>query len=98
MRVTLEGVPVALSPLGYRLVAYLLHHKGRVVPATELLEHTPLEVDVHGVIAGIGDDLRDRLLRHAVERRADRTSAEQGRSVSVRVDSGGRRNIQKNKR
>jgi two-component system, OmpR family, response regulator len=39
MRVTLEGVPVALSPLEYRLVAYLLHHKGRVVPATELLEH-----------------------------------------------------------
>ena len=39
MRVTLGGVPVALSPLEYRLVAYLLHHKGRVVPATELLEH-----------------------------------------------------------
>lgn len=39
MRVTLNGVPVALSPLEYRLVAYLLHHKGRVVPATELLEH-----------------------------------------------------------
>jgi DNA-binding response OmpR family regulator len=39
MRVTLSGVPVSLSPLEYRLVAYLLHHKGRVVPATELLEH-----------------------------------------------------------
>jgi DNA-binding response OmpR family regulator len=39
MRVTLKGVPVALSPLEYRLVAYLMHHKGRVVPGSELLEH-----------------------------------------------------------
>lgn len=39
MRVTMNGVPISLSPLEYRLVAYLLHHKGRVVPATELLEH-----------------------------------------------------------
>jgi DNA-binding response OmpR family regulator len=39
MRVTVNGVPVNLSPLEYRLVAYLLHHKGRVVPAPELLEH-----------------------------------------------------------
>lgn len=39
MRVTLRGVPVALSPLEYRLVAYLMHHKGRVVPGSELLEH-----------------------------------------------------------
>lgn len=39
MRVTMNGVPVALSPLEYRLLAYLLHHKKRVVPAPELLEH-----------------------------------------------------------
>jgi two-component system OmpR family response regulator len=39
MRVTVRGVPVALSPLEYRLVAFLMHHKGRIVPATELLEH-----------------------------------------------------------
>jgi len=39
MRVTARGVPVALSPLEYRLVAFLMHHKGRVVPATELVEH-----------------------------------------------------------
>src|SRR3546814_4449020 len=44
-----------------------------------LLEHTPLEVDVHGVIAGIGDDLRDRLLRHAVERRAAVVGQRRGR-------------------
>ncbi|MGO4842012.1 response regulator transcription factor, partial [Rhizobiaceae sp. 2RAB30] len=39
MRVTMNGAPISLSPLEYRLMAYLLHHKGRVVPATELLEH-----------------------------------------------------------
>lgn len=39
MRITRNNVPVALSPLEYRLIAYLMHHKGRVVPAPELLEH-----------------------------------------------------------
>ena len=39
MRLTLRGVPVPLSPLEYRLVAFLIHHAGRVVPPTELAEH-----------------------------------------------------------
>jgi DNA-binding response OmpR family regulator len=39
MRVTVDGVPAALSPLEYRLAAYLIHHKSRVVPAGELIEH-----------------------------------------------------------
>ncbi|MEE4296334.1 MAG: response regulator transcription factor [Wenzhouxiangella sp.] len=39
MRVTRGGVPVSLSPLEYRLLAYLLHQKDRVVPPSELLEH-----------------------------------------------------------
>lgn len=39
MRVTLRGVPVALSPLEYRLIAYLMHHAGRVVPTVELSDH-----------------------------------------------------------
>lgn len=39
MRVTVDGVPVALSPLEYRCLSYLMHHAGRVVPPTELLEH-----------------------------------------------------------
>ncbi|WP_119390271.1 response regulator transcription factor [Taklimakanibacter lacteus] len=39
MRVTLNGIPMALSPLEYRLLSYLMHHKGRVVPGPELLEH-----------------------------------------------------------
>lgn len=39
MRVMIDGTNVAVSPLEYRLVAYLLHHKGRVVSPGELIEH-----------------------------------------------------------
>jgi two-component system, OmpR family, response regulator len=39
MRISLRGAPVALSPLEYRLLSYLMHHAGRVVPPTELAEH-----------------------------------------------------------
>jgi len=38
-RVTVEGNPVKLTSLEYRLLAYLAHHKGRVVSRTELVEH-----------------------------------------------------------
>jgi two-component system, OmpR family, response regulator len=48
MRVTRDGVPVPLSPLEYRLLAFLMHQQGRVVPPAELLEH------LHG-----SDDERD---------------------------------------
>jgi DNA-binding response OmpR family regulator len=39
MQVSVNGTPVALSPLEYRLIAYLIHHAGRIVPSTELAEH-----------------------------------------------------------
>ena len=39
MRITLRGIPVSLSPLEYRLLAFLMHHAGRVVAPTELAEH-----------------------------------------------------------
>jgi DNA-binding response OmpR family regulator len=39
MKVSVRGVPIALSPLEYRLVAYLLRHRGRVVPQHELDEN-----------------------------------------------------------
>ena len=32
MRITVRGVPIPLSPLEYRLLAYLMHHAGRVDP------------------------------------------------------------------
>mgnify|MGYP000867404366 CR=1 FL=1 len=38
-RVTLDGQPIKLTSHEYRLLAYLLHHNGRVVSRTELVEH-----------------------------------------------------------
>jgi two-component system, OmpR family, response regulator len=38
MRVSVRGAPVPLSPLEYRVVAYLMLHRGRVVPQHELEE------------------------------------------------------------
>lgn len=39
MRITRSGVPLPVSPLEYRLLSFLMHHAGRVVPVTELSEH-----------------------------------------------------------
>ena len=39
MRVSLGGQPIALTPQEYRLVAYLVHHRGRVIDQLELTEH-----------------------------------------------------------
>jgi two-component system OmpR family response regulator len=38
-RVTVDGNPVKLTSLEYRLLAYLAHHRGRVVSRSELVEH-----------------------------------------------------------
>ena len=48
MRVSVDNVPVSVSPLEYRLLAYLIHHKDRVVSGGEIVEH------LYG-----GDDARD---------------------------------------
>lgn len=39
MRVTVDDVPVNLSPLEYRCLDYLLHHAGRVITPGELMDH-----------------------------------------------------------
>jgi DNA-binding response OmpR family regulator len=39
MRVLVDDAPLALSPLEYRALSYLMHHAGRVVPPTELMDH-----------------------------------------------------------
>lgn len=38
MRVSVRGMPINITPLEYRLIAYLMHHKGRTVSQTELSE------------------------------------------------------------
>jgi hypothetical protein len=37
--VTRAGEPVKLTAQEYKLLSYLLHHKGKVVSRTELIEH-----------------------------------------------------------
>jgi two-component system OmpR family response regulator len=37
--VTVDGTAVKLTSHEYRLLAYLMHHKGRVVSRSELIEH-----------------------------------------------------------
>jgi two-component system, OmpR family, response regulator len=38
-RVTLDGVPVKLTSHEFRVLSYLMHHRGRVVSQSELTEH-----------------------------------------------------------
>jgi len=38
-RASVDGAPLQLTALEYRLLAYLMHHRGRVVPRLELIEH-----------------------------------------------------------
>ena len=38
-RATVDGEPIRLTAHEYRVLSYLMHHQGRVVPRTELVEH-----------------------------------------------------------
>jgi DNA-binding response OmpR family regulator len=71
MRVHLDGKAVALTPLEYRLVSYLLHHKGRIVPGVELLEHVYGTEDAREVnaIEALIVRLRRKLGSGAIETR-----------------------------
>ena len=67
MKVSVRGAPIALSPLEYRVIAYLLLHRGRVVSQQELDENVyghgedhdsnALEVLVGRVRKKVGPDL-----------------------------------------
>lgn len=38
-KVTVNGAPVKLTSHEYRLLAYLMHHRGRIVSRSEIIEH-----------------------------------------------------------
>jgi two-component system OmpR family response regulator len=38
-RVTVNGTAIKLTSLEYRLIEYLMHHQGRIISRTELVEH-----------------------------------------------------------
>lgn len=71
MRVMVDGSNVAVSPLEYRLVAYLLHHKGRVVSPGELIEHLYGDDDARdaNALEAVVMRLRKKLGAGAVETR-----------------------------
>lgn len=48
MKVSVRGVPIALSTLEYRVVAYLMMHRGRIVPPSELDENVYGHGEDHG--------------------------------------------------
>lgn len=47
MKISMRGIPVMLSPLEYRLAAYLMLHRGRVVSQQELSENIYGQNDAH---------------------------------------------------
>lgn len=71
MRVSVHGVPVTLSPLEYRLAAYLLTHRGRVVSQHELSEAIYGQDDAHdsNAIEVLIGRLRRKLGAHVIETR-----------------------------
>ena len=66
-RVFKDGVPLKLTPMEYRLLAYLMHHQGEVISRTQLTEHlydqdfdrdsNTIEVMVGRVRKKIGKDM-----------------------------------------
>ena len=71
MQLTLDDAPVPVSPLEYRLIAYLMHHKGRVIPASELLEHLYGDDDARdaNALEAVIMRLRKKLGAQAIETR-----------------------------
>jgi DNA-binding response OmpR family regulator len=71
MRVLMDGEPVPVSPLEYRLVCYLVHHAGRVVPAGELIEHLYGDGDARdaNALEAVITRLRRKLGADAIETR-----------------------------
>ena len=70
-QVTFSGVPVALTPLEFRLLNYLFHHKGRAVSQTELSDNLyshDSERDSNAIEALVGR-LRRKLKVDVIETR-----------------------------
>ena len=71
MQVLRGGVPIALPPQEYRLLAYLAHRRGQVVSRMEIIEHLysqDFERDSNSVEVLIGR-VRKRLGEHVVKTR-----------------------------
>jgi len=70
-QVSVNGIPVNLTPLEFRLVNYLFHHRGRVISQTELSENLyshDSERDSNAIEALVGR-LRKKLKTDVIETR-----------------------------
>ena len=69
--VSVVGRAVAVSALEYRVLAYLLHHKGRTVPRRELVEHVYGDANEHdpNVMDALVSRLRRKLAIDLIETR-----------------------------
>ena len=70
-QVTVAGLPVALTPLEFRLLNYLFHHRGRVISQSELSENLyshDSERDSNAIEALVGR-LRKKLKADVIETR-----------------------------
>lgn len=70
-QVSVDGIPVNLTPLEFRLVNYLFHHRGRVVSQTELSDNLyshDSERDSNAIEALVGR-LRKKLKTDVIETR-----------------------------
>ena len=70
-QVSVGGIPVTLTPLEFRLLNYLFHHRGRVVSQTELSENLyshDSERDSNAIEALVGR-LRKKLKADVIETR-----------------------------
>jgi DNA-binding response OmpR family regulator len=70
-QVSVGGIPVNLTPLEFRLVNYLFHHRGRVISQTELSENLyshDSERDSNAIEALVGR-LRKKLKADVIETR-----------------------------
>ncbi len=66
-RIMKDGIPLKLTPMEYRLLAYMMHHQGEVISRTRLTEHlydqdfdrdsNTIEVMIGRVRKKIGKDL-----------------------------------------
>jgi DNA-binding response OmpR family regulator len=71
MKVTIRGVPIALSPLEYRLLAHMLRNRGRVVSQQELDENVYGHGEDHdsNALEVLIGRVRKKLGSHVIETR-----------------------------
>ncbi|MGE0628288.1 MAG: response regulator [Hyphomicrobiaceae bacterium] len=83
MQARLNGKPLQLSPLEYRLISYLMHHHDRVVPATELIEHIYGDDDARDI-----NTLEALVVRLRRKLGADRIETRRGFGYKIVTSSG----------